>query len=118
MRMERKLVALVGCGKERYRRYLLEQLADGYDVLLIAGQEASWQRPFISDFAQIRDFRPESLEIAVTDVCRHRQIGGLVCWDERYVIAAADLAVLFGLASAGSLGIRGCRDKALSRSRL
>jgi biotin carboxylase len=34
------------------------------------------------------------------------------------VIAAADLAVLFGLPSPGALGIRGCRDKALCRERL
>ena len=118
MRMERKLVALIGCGEERYRRYLLEQLANGYDVLLVTDQEPSWQKPFISNVVQVPDFRPESLEIAVANACQHRQIDGLVCWDERYVIAAADVAVLFGLASAGSLGIRGCRDKALSRSRL
>jgi len=118
MATQRKRVALIGCGEERYRRYLLEQLADGYDILLLVDQEPSWQRRFVSDVTQVADFRPETLETAIADARRRQPIDGVVCWDERYVIAASDAAVLFELASAGSLGIRGCRDKALSRSRL
>lgn len=113
-----KTVALVGCGEERYRRYLLEQLADGYEVVLLLDQVPTWQAPLVSETVRVADYRPQTLEAAMAEVRRRRDIDGVVCWDERWVIAAADLAVLFGLPSAGALGIRGCRDKALCRERL
>src|SRR3954454_13113058 len=118
MTADRKLVALVACGDQLYRRYLLEQLNEAYYVWLLTNEQLSWQRPFICGSTQIPDYTPNSLEKAIVDIQKTREVSGIVCWDERYIIAAADTAVLFELPSAGSLGIRGCRDKALCRTRL
>jgi hypothetical protein len=64
----RKTVTLVGCGEERYRRYLLEQLAVGYDVVLLLDQEPTWQSPLVSETVRIADFRPRTLEAALADI--------------------------------------------------
>ncbi|WP_025121917.1 MULTISPECIES: acetyl-CoA carboxylase biotin carboxylase subunit family protein [unclassified Serratia (in: enterobacteria)] len=111
----RKLVGLVACGSELYRKYLLEQMSSQYDVWLFLAEDVSWQQPYIKGVSRISDYSNESLRKAVEDVIDTELLSGLVCWDERYIIATADVATTLGFPSAGIQGIRGCRDKALSR---
>jgi biotin carboxylase len=111
-------VALISAGLEFYRRYLLEQLSEHYDVWLISDEPLSWQEPYLSGHTKIESYSAETLVSAITAIPESTRPKGLVCWDERYVIATADAAQRLGLPSAGADGIRGCRDKALSRQRL
>lgn len=118
MAQERKCLALIGCGDERYRRYLLEQISEGYDIWLIDTAEPTWQRTRLRGASRIEAFRPDLIEAAVAERMQEGGLDGIVCWDERYVLMAADCAALFRLPTPGALGIRGCRDKALCRARL
>lgn len=111
----RKLVGLIACGSELYRRYLLEQMSSQYDVWLFLAEDVSWQQPYIKGVSHLNDYSIESLRGAVENVIVNELLSGLVCWDERYIIATADVATSLGFPSAGIQGIRGCRDKALSR---
>lgn len=114
----RKTVGLVGCGSEKYRKYLLEQMSEEYDVWIFLTENISWQKNYIKGCSQIDDFTVELLEKAINELPTDIELSGLVCWDERYIIATADVSERLGLRSAGSDGIRGCRDKSLSRSLL
>ncbi|MCA3560000.1 MAG: ATP-grasp domain-containing protein [Aestuariivirga sp.] len=118
MAQELKCLALIGCGDERYRSYLLEQISEGYDIWLIDTAEPTWQRTRLRGATRIEAFRPDLIEAAVADLMQDGGLDGIVCWDERYVLVAADCAALFRLPTPGALGIRGCRDKALCRTRL
>lgn len=118
MRHTRKRVLLIGPGDERYRAYLLDQLAEVYDVWLVDTELADWVRPRISGFSRVPAFGLDQIMEAATQARRKVPLHGVVCWDERYVIEAADAATLLGLPSAGDAGARACRDKALTRARL
>ncbi|MEM9359670.1 MAG: ATP-grasp domain-containing protein [Pseudomonadota bacterium] len=118
MKPARKLVLLAGSGIEPYRRYLLEQASEEYDIWLVDDALPTWQRRFIVGFTPVENFESRSLERAALEVGRSRRIDGLVCWDDRHVIAAADAATLLGLRALGAIGARGCRDKSFSRERL
>lgn len=114
----RKIVGLVGCGSEKYRKYLLEQMNDVYDVWLFLTEDVSWQKNHIKGASKIQEYSVENIEAAIKNLSPDVELSGLVCWDERYIIATADVSERLGLRSAGSKGIRGCRDKSLSRSLL
>lgn len=114
----RKLIVLIGCGAELYRKYLLEQINSAYDVWLFTLEEVTWQEPHLIGWNHLSDFSSQTTQDALANLLTHHSVSGIVSWDERYVIAAADLAVLAGLRTPGSIGIRGCRDKAFSRIRL
>lgn len=114
----RKTVGLVGCGSEKYRKYLLEQMSEHYDVWLFLVEDVSWQKEYISGSSALSQYSAECINDAVKNLKPDVEICGLVCWDERYIIATADASERLGLRSAGKEGIRGCRDKSLSRNLL
>lgn len=116
--MERKTLVLVACGKELYRKYLLEQIASEYHVWLVSTEDTTWQKPLIQGAIKISDYGFEEIVAAVDNIKRDFSVHGLICWDERFIMVTADVAGHYGLPSAGKEGIRGCRDKALSRQRL
>lgn len=113
-----KVLALVGCGDDRYRTYLLTQISGSYEIWLINDADPTWQSPYIAGASVITDFSQTNVEHAITQLQSRMDVAGIVCWDERYISVAADCAAVFGLPGAGSIGIRGCRDKALTREQL
>ena len=117
-RVVRKRIVLIGCGDQRYREYLLQQITETYDIWLVTDAVPTWQARYIVGSTRIEAYRPRDIEEAVANLVAAGHLHGIVSWDERYVILAADVATLFGFRSPGSLGIRGCRDKALGRERL
>lgn len=114
----KKHIALVDCGAESYRGYLLEQLSEEYRVTLIMDEPCTWQKPLIQDYIQIEKYTAESIYEALFKEEDDDPVQGVVCWDEKNVIAAADAASLLNLRTAGGAGIRGCRDKAHCRRAL
>lgn len=114
----RKIVGLVGCGSEKYRKYLLEQMSEVYDVWIFLTENVSWQKQYILGASEIQEYSSDNIEMAIKNLAPDIELSGLVCWDERYIIATADVSERLGLKSAGKKGIRGCRDKSLSRSLL
>ncbi|HEX2581681.1 MAG TPA: ATP-grasp domain-containing protein [Dongiaceae bacterium] len=114
----KSLVVLIGCGVELYRRYLLEQLSEGYDVWLVSDENVTWQSDYIVATAKVSDYKLETLKNTVADIKKQRPVHGIVCWDERYIQEAVDMAVHFGLPAPGTVGIRACRDKFFGRERL
>ncbi|MDX2908210.1 hypothetical protein [Streptomyces griseiscabiei] len=49
------VLTVAGMGAEAYRRYGLESMAAARDVVLITGDEPSWEVPFIRDRVVVPD---------------------------------------------------------------
>lgn len=116
--MERKNIVLIACGKELYRKYLLEQIATEYNVWLVATDDLTWQKRLVSGYTKLNSYTFEDIVNAVDNIKINLPVHGLICWDERYIMVTSDVAEHYGLPAASKAGIRGCRDKSLSRELL
>ncbi len=114
--MIRKKVLVLGPGSRCYREYLLRQLADEYDVYLFSERHNDWADEYSTVQREVNLFDPVAIAEAVGLLGISPD--GILSWDERFVIAAADLAEKLGLLGPTGVGIRGCRDKQLNRQRL
>jgi len=118
MENDKKLIILVGCGHELYREYLLEQISENYSVWLITDENVNWQDRYIYRYSKVKRMDSHNVKLAIESIRLKNSIGGIVSWDERYIIIAADIAEELNLPGPSSSGIRGCRDKALTRTKL
>jgi biotin carboxylase len=55
---------------------------------------------------------------AAREVAARRDVVGVMCWDEPLVLDAGLLAAEFGVPGLSARGVRGCRDKELTRAEL
>ncbi|MEU9224327.1 ATP-grasp domain-containing protein [Streptomyces massasporeus] len=112
----RPLVLVVSPGDETYRGYLLEQVAAGYDVVLLTGAEPSWEKPFIVDHAVVDLTDPTALLAAGRALAERHDLAGVVTWDEWHLVPTARLARALGLSSTSVEVMRACRNKATART--
>ncbi|MEU0843987.1 ATP-grasp domain-containing protein [Streptomyces sp. NPDC005962] len=112
----RPLVLVVSPGDETYRGYCLEQVAVAYDVVLLAGAEPSWEKPFIVDHAVVDLSDPAALFAGGRALAERHDLAGVVIWDEWYLVPTARLARALGLSSPSVEVMRACRNKATART--
>jgi hypothetical protein len=112
---------VIGSGLKLYREYLVKSIhrrarAAGLDLVLLNNLNPTWQRGYFDEIIHTNVFDPEEMSAAARSVAARRQIVGLMCWDEPVVLAAGELAVELGVPGLGADGVRGCRDKNLTRA--
>lgn len=112
----RPLVLVVSPGDEIFRGYCLEQVAAAYDVVLLAGAEPSWEKPFIVDYAVVDLSDPAALLAGGRALAERHDLAGVVTWDEWHLVPAAGLARALGLSSPSVEVMRACRNKATART--
>ncbi|MEU6231285.1 ATP-grasp domain-containing protein [Streptomyces sp. NPDC047042] len=102
---------------EGYRGTCLKSVADAYDVVLITGEEPSWEVPYIRDCVVVADPTDQAALSAAGRVLaeRHRP-AGVFTWTEWYLVPVARLARQLGLPTTGPEVMQACRNKATART--
>lgn len=107
-------IALISCGAELYRRYLLESLCGTHEVILFTNEPAEWTKGLVREVVEVE---PSNIT-ALTEAVGARHPDGVLCWDERFIVAAATVADNLSLPSPTAQGANACKDKALTRNSL
>lgn len=108
---------IVGSGPPLMRRYLFEQAALDYPLLLIDDEPLTWQQPYIVDHEVADLADPLALHAAADALAARWNIAGVLTWDEYHLLPTARLAERFGLPGNSPDAALAARDKALSRQR-
>ncbi|MGW0137521.1 ATP-grasp domain-containing protein [Streptomyces calvus] len=102
---------------EGYRGYCLERVAAAYDVVLITGEEPSWEVPYIRDCAVVPDPTDQAaLSAAGRTLAERHTLTGVFTWTEWYLVPVARLARQLGLPTTAPETMRACRNKATTRT--
>ncbi|MGW2046235.1 ATP-grasp domain-containing protein [Streptomyces sp. NPDC001858] len=112
----RPVVLVVSPGDETLRGYCLDQVAAAYDVVLLAGAEPSWERPFIVDHAVVDLSDPAALLAGGRALAERHDLAGVLTWDEWHLVPTARLARALSLSSPSVEVMRACRNKATART--
>ncbi|MFC4031265.1 acetyl-CoA carboxylase biotin carboxylase subunit family protein [Streptomyces polygonati] len=114
---------VIGSGLKVYREYLVAPIsrrarAAGLELVLLNNLNPTWQREYFDEVVVANVFDSEVMGAAAREVAARRNLVGLICWDEPLVLDAGLLAAEFGLPGLSARGVRGCRDKELTRTEL
>lgn len=115
----RPLLVVIGSGAARhYREYSLRALARTYDIALIDDVKPTWQLSYIHDFRVVSIDDVSQVEAAVAAIASRRRPAGVLSWDERRIVCAAEVAARLGLPHTPAQDVRACRDKFMTRALL
>ncbi|WP_327279967.1 ATP-grasp domain-containing protein [Streptomyces sp. NBC_01278] len=119
----RGALLVIGSGLKVYREYLVAPIrrrarAAGLDMVLLNNLKPTWQHDYFDEIIVANVFDSEAMGAAAREVAARRRIVGLMCWDEPLVLDAGLLAAEFGVPGLSVPGVRGCRDKQLTRAEL
>ncbi|MER6125752.1 ATP-grasp domain-containing protein [Streptomyces sp. NPDC001795] len=101
---------------EAYRGYCLESVAAAYDVVLITGEEPSWEVPYIRDCVVADPTDQAALSAAGRVLAERYDLAGVFTWTEWYLVPVARLARQLGLPTTSPEAMLACRNKAISRT--
>ncbi|AKN75682.1 carboxylase [Streptomyces sp. PBH53] len=102
---------------EAYRGYCLQSMAAAYDVVLITGEEPSWEVAYLRDCMVVSDpTDPVQLSAAGQALAERYDLAGVFTWTEWYLVPVARLARRLGLPTNAPEVMQACRNKAVSRS--
>lgn len=111
------VVAAADMEAEAYRGYCLQSVAAAYDVVLITGEEPSWEVPYLRDCVVVPDpADPVQLSVAGQALAERYDLAGVFTWTEWYLVPVARLARRLGLPTNAPEVMQACRNKAVSRS--
>lgn len=111
------VVAAADMEAEAYRGYCLESVAAAYDVVLITGEEPSWEVPYLRDCMVVPDpADPVQLSAAGQALAERYDLAGVFTWTEWYLVPVARLARQLGLPTNAPEVMQACRNKATSRA--
>lgn len=109
------VVLVIGCGRHRYREYLLESAASRHPLWLLDSAELSWQRKYVRGGTVVDVLDRDALLSAARELARAMPVRGVFSWDEMLIVNTAHVAAGLGLPGSGINGVEGCRDKARNR---
>ncbi|MFE0461458.1 ATP-grasp domain-containing protein [Kitasatospora sp. NPDC058965] len=114
---------VIGSGLKVYREYLVAPIhrrarAAGLELVLLNNLRPTWQREYFDEIVVANVFDSEVMGAAAREIAGRRHLVGLLCWDEPLVLDAGLLAAEFGVPGLSARGVRGCRDKELTRAEL
>ncbi|MEU9735239.1 ATP-grasp domain-containing protein [Streptomyces sp. NPDC048002] len=115
----RPIVLVVAADREAegYRATCLTSVAAAYDVVLITGEEPSWEVPYIRDCVVVADpTDPAMLVAAGRALAERHRLAGVFTWTEWCLVPVARLARRLGLPTVGPEVMRACRNKATART--
>ncbi|WP_018681964.1 ATP-grasp domain-containing protein [Actinokineospora enzanensis] len=120
---ENDVLLVIGSGLKVYREYLVAPIhrrakENGLDLILINNLKPTWQHRYFDEIVVANVFDGEVMGAAAREVVARRTVVGLMCWDEPLVLDAGLLAAEFGVPGLSAAGVRGCRDKELTRAAL
>ncbi|MEU3299755.1 ATP-grasp domain-containing protein [Streptomyces sp. NPDC006678] len=102
---------------EAYRAYCLQSVAAVYDVVLITGEEPSWEVPYIRDCVVVPDPTDQAeLSAAGRTLAERYDLAGVFTWTEWYLVPVARLARQLGLPTTAPEVMQACRNKATARA--
>ncbi|MFD7997096.1 ATP-grasp domain-containing protein [Streptomyces mexicanus] len=102
---------------EAYRGYCLQSVAAAYDVVLITGEEPSWETPYLRDCVVVSDPTDQAaLSAAGRALADRYDLAGVFTWTEWYLVPVARLARQLGLPTTAPEAMQACRNKATSRT--
>ncbi|ALO97762.1 carboxylase [Streptomyces hygroscopicus subsp. limoneus] len=111
------VVAAADMEAEAYRGYCLQSVAAAYDVVLITGEEPSWEVPYLRDCVVVPDpADPVQLSAVGQALADRYDLAGVFTWTEWYLVPVARLARRLGLPTNAPEVMQACRNKAVSRS--
>lgn len=111
------VVAAADMEAEAYRGYCLQSVAAAYDVVLITGEEPSWEVPYIRDCMVVPDpTDQEALSAAGRALADRYDLAGVFTWTEWYLVPVARLARQLGLPTTAPEAMKACRNKAIART--
>ena len=115
----RPLVLLLCTGRRELREYLLSAMAHDFRVHIFAGQDPTWETPYISGYTYISEAAgvDETLPLALR-VNEDEPIDGVLTWQETHTTQVARVAAALGLPGNDEQAIGRCRDKHLTRQAL
>jgi biotin carboxylase len=121
--MGRATLLVIGSGLKVYREYLVAPIsrrarAAGLDLVLLNNLKPTWQKEYFDEVVVANVFDSEVMARAAREVAARRDVVALMCWDEPLVLDAGLLAAEFGVPGLSARGVRGCRDKELTRAEL
>lgn len=112
--MEDQRLLVVGSGRQVFREYGLAAMSRRARLLLVAGEELTWQEPYVAEYRRADCYDPASLLAAARDL----RPDGVVTYDETLVEPVADLAAALGLPYTDPAAVRACKDKKAFRDLL
>jgi biotin carboxylase len=123
MNATNRVLLVIGSGLKLYREYLVRSAAArarsaGLELVLINNIRPTWQRDYFDEITVINLFDHGLLAATAREIAARRSVVGVACWDEPFVMPAAELADEFGVPGLSVPGVYGCRDKHRTRSRL
>ncbi|MFD1829861.1 ATP-grasp domain-containing protein [Streptomyces desertarenae] len=111
------VVAAADTEAEAYRGYCLESVAAAYDIVLITGEEPSWEVPYLRDCLVVSDPTDQVALFAAGQALADRHdLVGVFTWTEWYLVPIARLARRLGLPTTDPEAMRACRNKATART--
>jgi biotin carboxylase len=112
--MEDQRLLVVGSGRQVFREYGLAAMSRRARLLLVAGDDLTWQEPYVAEYRKVDCYDAASLLAAA----RELRPDGVVTYDETLVERVADLAAALGLPYTDPEAVRTCKDKKAFRDRL
>ena len=109
------VVLVIGCGRRRYREYLLASAASRHPLWLFDESGLSWQGEYVRGGTAVNVLDRDALVAAARELAATRRVRGVFSWDEMLIVNTAHVAAALGLPGAGIRGVEGCRDKARNR---
>jgi biotin carboxylase len=109
------VVLVIGCGRRRYREYLLESAASRHPLWLLDSSEITWQSKYVRGGTVVDVLDRGALVAAARELASTTRVRGVFSWDEMLIVNTAHVAAELGLPGAGINGVEGCRDKARNR---
>lgn len=109
------VVLVIGCGRRRYREYLLASAATRHPLWLFSESELTWQHEYVRGGTVVDLLDRDALLAAARELAATRPVLGVFSWDEMLIVNTAHVAHELGLAGAGISGVEGCRDKSRNR---
>ena len=109
------VVLVIGCGRRRYREYLLASAASRHPLWLFDESGLSWQNEYVQGGTVVNVLDRDALVAAAQELAATRRVRGVFSWDEMLIVNTAHVAAALGLPGSGISGVEGCRDKARNR---
>ncbi|MFI5804419.1 acetyl-CoA carboxylase biotin carboxylase subunit family protein [Streptomyces sp. NPDC051561] len=99
-----------------YRGYCLESVAAAYDVVVVTPGPLTWETSHVVDYEAADPYDQQALLKAGEALARRHTIAGVLTWNEMLLVNTAHLAQHLGVRTDSPEVLRGCRDKATSRT--